>query len=62
MAKCVTSDCQRGQIVGAHRAVASATKTANLLGVSRPAAPKVMMVIQIMGRHHQLRTVAENQN
>jgi len=37
IAKCETSNCQRGQIVGAHLAGASVTKTATLLGVSRPA-------------------------
>ena len=55
IAKCETSDCQRGQIVGAHLAGASVTKTATLLGVSRPAVSKDIMATQIMGRHHQLR-------
>ena len=54
-AKCETSDCQRGQIVGAHLAGASVTKTATSLGVSRPAVSKVMMVTQIMGTHHQIK-------
>jgi len=37
------SDFQRGQIVDAHLAGASVTKTATLLGVSRAAVSKVMM-------------------
>jgi NADH:ubiquinone oxidoreductase subunit E len=36
-------DFQRGQIVGAHLAVASVTKTATLLGASRAAVSEVMM-------------------
>jgi hypothetical protein len=44
---------QRGKIVGACLAGASATKTATLFGVSRPAVYKVMMVTHIMGRYHQ---------
>ena len=37
------SDFQSGQMVGAHLAGASVTKTATLLGVSRAAVSKVMM-------------------
>jgi len=62
IAKCETSDCQRGQIVGAHLAGASVTKIATLLGISRPAVCKVITATQNIGRHHQLRTVAKNQN
>ena len=36
------SDFQRGQIVGAHLAGTSVTKTGTLLGVSRAAVSKVM--------------------
>ena len=36
------SDFQSGQMVGAHLAGASVTKTATLLGVSRAAVSKVM--------------------
>jgi DNA-binding transcriptional regulator YdaS (Cro superfamily) len=36
------SDYQRGEIIGAHLAVASVTKMATLLGVSRTAVSKVM--------------------
>jgi hypothetical protein len=51
-----TSDFQRGWIVGPHLAVASVTKMATLLGVSRTDT-------HIMGMYHQLRgIVAENQN
>jgi len=43
-------DFQRGQIVGAHLAGASVTKTATLLGVSRAAVSKVMTTYTNHGR------------
>jgi predicted transcriptional regulator len=45
-----SSDFQRGQIVGAHLAGASVTKTANLLVVSRAAVSKFMMTYTNRGR------------
>jgi len=44
------SDFQRGQIVGASLAGASATKTATLLGVSRAAVPMVMTAYKNHGK------------
>jgi len=44
------SDFQRGQIVGAHLAGTSVTKTATLLGVSRAAVYKVMTKYTHHGR------------
>ena len=44
------SDFQRGHIVGACLAGASVTKMATLLGVSRAAVSKVMMVYTHNGR------------
>jgi len=41
---------QRGQIVGAHLAGASVTKTANVFGVSRAAVSKVMTTYTNHGR------------
>jgi hypothetical protein len=47
------SDFKRGQIIGAHLAGPSVTKTATLLGVSRATVSKVMSAYMIMGRHHK---------
>jgi len=44
------SDFQRGYSVGAHLAVASVTKTATLLGVSKAAVSKVMTTYTDHGR------------
>jgi len=44
------SDFQRGQIVGAHLAGASVTKTGTLLGVSRAAVSKVMTAYTNRGK------------
>jgi len=44
------TDFQRGQIVGAHLAGASVTKTATLLGVYRAALSKVMATYANHGR------------
>jgi transposase len=44
------SDFQRGQIVGAHLAGASVSKTATLLGVCRAAVPKIKTTYANNGR------------
>jgi hypothetical protein len=44
------SDFERGEIVGAHLAGASVTKTETLLGVSRGTVPKVMSAYTIRGK------------
>jgi hypothetical protein len=50
------SDFERGQIVGAHIARASVTKTVTLLGVSRATVSKVMPACTNLGKTASAKT------
>jgi hypothetical protein len=56
------SDFERGQIIGARLAGAYVTKTASFSAASRATASKVMSAYRNIGRQHQRRgTAGQNQ-